>query len=76
MQALSWTRAAWQAISAEEVKACWDRTSISPVRLCSDADARKSAWRTQIFTEFEDALKEGNEQLGVNARRGAKVRCE
>ena len=39
MQALSWTRAAWQAISAEEVKACWDRTSISPVRLCSDADA-------------------------------------
>jgi len=39
MQALSWTRAAWQAISAEEVKACWDRTSILPVRLCSDADA-------------------------------------
>ena len=39
MQALSWTRAAWQAISAEEVKACWDRASILPVRLCSDADA-------------------------------------
>ena len=38
-QAIRWRRCAREAISAEDVKAAWDRTGIIPSRLCSEAES-------------------------------------